>query len=316
MKTSKDQIKSALQRFNDGNLAENATQLFKVLGYHSQRIMNLEPNTADEFLSAFNLDNKINEKLASLQEWESVDLLFQLMGEQISGNGQVEIDFGEVDIDKERDKSYLFFALKLCQSHYTRTQLAQITREINKPFKMPVMILFQHGDTLTFAVIDSRLHKRKKDEFVLEKTTLIKDINFADPHRAHIDILFDLSIAALYERHKFKNFRQLHEAWKKTLDTSVLNKRFYKEIANWYFWVVNQVTFPEDAGEDVEVRNATSVIRLITRLIFVWFIKEKGLVPNDLFNHEKIKEILISTEPGESTYYKAIIQNLFFATLK
>ena len=39
---------------------------------------------------------------------------------------------------------------------------------------MPVMILFQHGDTLTFAVIDSRLHKRKKDEAVLEKATLIK----------------------------------------------------------------------------------------------------------------------------------------------
>ena len=85
--------------------------------------MDLEPNTAEEFLSAFNLDNKINEKLALLQEWESVDLLFQLMGEQISDNGQVDIDFREVDIDRERDKSYLFFALKLCQSHYTRTQL-------------------------------------------------------------------------------------------------------------------------------------------------------------------------------------------------
>ena len=143
----------------------------------------------------------------------------------------------------------------------------------------------------------------------------LKDINFTAPHRAHVDILFDLSIAALYERHKFKNFRQLHEAWKKTLDTSELNKRFYKEIANWYFWAVVQVTFPEGAGEDVEVRNATSVIRLITRLIFVWFIKEKGLVSNDLFDYEKIKEILINTDPGESTYYKAILQNLFFATL-
>ena len=311
MNTSKDEIKSALQRFSDGNLAENARHLLNVLGYHSQRIMDLEPNTADEFLSAFNLDNKINEKLASLQEWESVDLLFQLMGEQISDNGQVEIDFGGDDIDKERDKSYLFFALKLCQNHYTRTQLSQITREMNKPFKRPVMILFQHGDTLTFAVINSRLHKRRKDEDVLEKATLIKDINFADPHRAHIDILLDLSIAVLYKRHKFKNFPQLHEAWKKTLDTSELNKRFFSEIANWYFWAVNWVTFPEDAGENVEVRSTTSTIRLI----FVWFIKEKGLVPNDLFDHEKIKEILISTDPQESSYYKAILQNLFFATL-
>ena len=99
-------------------------------------------------------------------------------------------------------------------------------------------------------------------------------------------------LAELYEKHKFKNFPELHEAWKKTLDTSELNKRFFKEIAYWYFWAVNEVTFPDGAEKDKEIRNATSVIRLITRLIFVWFIKEKGLVPNDLFKHEKIKEIL------------------------
>ena len=56
------------------------------------------------------------------------------------------------------------------------------------------MILFQHGGALTFAVIDRRLNKLDESKDVLLKATLIKDINFADPHRAHIDILFDLSI--------------------------------------------------------------------------------------------------------------------------
>ena len=73
--------------------------------------------------------------------------------------------------------------------------------------------------------------------------------------------------------------------------------------------------FPEDAGEDVEGRNATSIIRLLTRLIFVWFIKEKGLVPDTLFNPGDLGGILNSLNPQESTYYKAILQNLFFATL-
>ena len=279
--------------------------------------MPLESNTAAGFLSAFNPDaeEKFKPEQALTDEWESVDLLFQLMDEDIGANEQGEFQFAGGGIDDTRMESYLFFALKLCGAQYNRTQLSQITREINKLTPMPAMILFQHGDTLTFAVIDRRLHKRKKDKDVLEKATLIKDINFADPHRAHIDILFDLSIAELYEKHKFKDFPQLHEAWRKTLDTSELNKRFYKEIANWYFWAVDQVTFPEDAGQDVEVRNPISVIRLITRLIFVWFIKEKGLVSNDLFDYEKIKEILTSTDPQESTYYKAILLNLFFATL-
>ena len=59
-----------------------------------------------------------------------------------------------------------------------------------------------------------------------------------------------------------------------------LNRRFFKEIADWYFWAVDKVTFPPDAGADETVRNATCIIRLITRLIFVWFLKEKDLVPN------------------------------------
>ncbi len=116
-------------------------------------------------------------------------------------------------------------------------------------------------------------------------------------------------------KHECRDFKQLHEAWRKTLDISELNKRFFKEVANWYFWAVKNVTFPKDAGEDVEVRNATSVIRMITRLIFVWFIKEKGLVPNDLFEQSKMDILLKSNDLHGITYYKAILQNLFFATL-
>ena len=313
----KKEIEQALYQFTGGDLAGNAKKLLNVLGYRSQRTMPLEPNTPDEFLAVFNQDpeRKMNPERAITDEWESVDLLFQLTDDQISGNGLIEIDFGSAGIDSERYESYLFFAIKLSGNHYTRTQLSQITREINKPFGMPAMILFQHGEALTFAVIDRRLSKVDESKDVLEKATLIKDINTTNPHRAHIAILFDLSIARLCEKYNFTNFPELHEAWKKTLDTSELNKRFYNEIANWYFWAVDQVTFPSDVEKDKEIRNATSVIRLITRLIFVWFLKEKGLAPDALFKHEKIREILNSAEDDESAYYKAILQNLFFATL-
>jgi type I restriction-modification system DNA methylase subunit len=56
-------------------------------------------------------------------------------------------------------------------------------------------------------------------------------------------------------------------------------------------------------------------IRLITRLIFVWFIKEKGLLPDDLFNKARLDLLLNYGDPNDSAYYKAILQNLFFATL-
>ena len=154
------------------------------------------------------------------------------------------------------------------------------------------MILFRYDNYLTVAVIDRRLHKKESSKDVLEKVTLIKDINVSKPHRAHIEILYDLSSASLQDKHRFTNFVELHNAWRKTLDTSELNKKFFRELANWYFWALRNVEFPEDAEKNKDVRNAISVIRMITRLIFIWFVKEKGLIPDDLFNQAKLKSFL------------------------
>ena len=85
---------------------------------------------------------------------------------------------------------------------------------------------------------------------------------------------------------------------------------------------MDKVRFPEDykysddPDRDKEIRTATNLIRLITRVIFIWFIKEKGLIPEVLFDREKLKEIVRDfNTPRGSNYYNAILQNLFFATL-
>ena len=130
-----------------------------------------------------------------------------------------------------------------------------------------------------------------------------------------MEILADLALPSLAARHGIATFADLQRAWEKTLDTSELNKKFFREVANWYFWAVQNVTFPDGAGDDPETRNAVSVIRLITRLIFVWFIREKGLAPAELFDERALQPLLCWNDPKQSTYYKAILQNLFFATL-
>ena len=308
-------IEQALKDFQRDALLINAKNLLNTLGYESELTLDFESNLAEAFISYFDQFGKLNRERALVDEWESIDFLFQLTEEEISGTGKKRIAFKNRQFDDTKMESYVFFAVKLKENHYTRTQLSTITRAINKPMPMPAMIIFQHGQTLSLAVIDRRLHKRDEAKDVLEKVTLIKDINSHDPHAAHIQILFDLSRNELFRVHGFSSFVELHRAWAKTLDIQELNKRFYRELSNWYFWAVDNVTFPEDAGKNVEVRNATSVIRLITRLIFVWFIKEKKLVPDIFFNPREIEKTLISTNPQESTYYKAILQNLFFATL-
>jgi hypothetical protein len=110
------------------------------------------------------------------------------------------------------------------------------------------------------------------------------------------------------------------EKIKEAFSVEPVTKQFYEEIQNWYFWAMDKVEFPEDykysndPEKDKEIRNATNLIRLITRLIFIWFIKEKGLIPEILFEPEKLKDIVKDFGKGHN-YYNAILQNLFFATL-
>ena len=98
-----------------------------------------------------------------------------------------------------------------------------------------------------------------------------------------------------------------------------VTKLFYQEIANWYFWALDHAQFPQDAPKQ-DGKDDVSLIRLITRVIFCWFLKEKGLVPNILFDTQRLPHILNGFAPDtpsnkQSGFYKAILQNLFFATL-
>jgi len=105
------------------------------------------------------------------------------------------------------------------------------------------------------------------------------------------------------------------EGIKQAFSVEPVRKQFYEEIQNWYFWAIDEVEFPDDEDKDREIRNAKNLIRLITRMIFVWFMKVKGLIPDTLFDKKFIDKILNYKDKTGSTYYKAILQNLFFATL-
>ena len=120
-------------------------------------------------------------------------------------------------------------------------------------------------------------------------------------------------------QNKGVNFANLKEAF----SVEALSKDFYTKLYSWYQWALSDevnVTFPNNPDTEKDDRENMNVklIRLITRLLFVWFVKQKNLVPNNIFDIAQLKKILVDFNPyatDNGNYYNAILQNLFFATL-
>ena len=313
----KTEIESALAAMVDGDLLETSKELLAVLCYRSERTIEL-PGTAEDFIQRFPAPNKNTEtEQEFLDSVESVKLVFQVTSEEIVPSDQQTL-FESPAFDKGEAKSFIFFAIELKDKDYPRGKYAQFTREVNKRFMMPIVVLFRIKDRLTIGFVGRRQHRLDPDRDVLEQVTLIKDIRLDNPHRAHLDILFQLSLEEcakwMDDHKKQENFDGLLEAWLARLDTEELNRQFYLKLYDWFEWAIAEGKFPR--GEKCTLKPEEHVIRLITRMLFVWFIKEKGLVADELFNEAQVSPLLKDYDraTGDS-YYRAVLQNLFFATL-
>ena len=110
---------------------------------------------------------------------------------------------------------------------------------------------------------------------------------------------------------------------KEAFSVETLTKEFYSRLFEWYEWAMKPrtgVTFPNNLDDDTDDKkyNNESIIRLITRLMFTWFIRQRGLVPEECFTIDGVSSLLKKFDPEsmeQDNYYRTILQNLFFATL-
>ena len=316
----KEEIRQALKAFKGGNLHERAREFFNILGYLSERTLELggEPRSfIDRFASPGKRGTQTEQFL--LQAATAIHIIFQITDEEIKSGAKQDSFLDEQGFYEGQAKTFLYVAVELKPGDYARGKYAGMTREISKRFGMPVCVLFRNGERITLAFAHRRASRKPgdADREVLEKVSLIREINEANPHRAHLDILAELSLGDrllwMEQNQKSINFDGLLAAWLAKLDTEELNKRFYKELFDWFQWAVKAVNFPCPKQKPVPPED--HVIRLITRILFVWFIKEKQLVAEDLFIENKIRPLLKKYTRDNDDYYRAVLQNLFFATL-
>jgi hypothetical protein len=302
-----------LSIFNTASLFDAATDLFKQLN------ITLNSNTSESLPKRDVLKNFYRES-GIFQEIRNTYFIGIIDDSIFREVGLFDERYSYKQALEQSDRNYdglMFFALELTK-HPTRAEISDLTRAFNRiSQKMPVGLLLKYDNSgeVVISITISERFKYKQNWRQGEKAgkvIILRDIHTITTHAGHIRILKDLVKPVAVT-----TYSQLHEHWLQVLDVNILNKRFFQELANWYFWAMDIVEFPDDVEKDKEVRNATNLIRLITRVIFIWFIKEKKLVPNNLFRKDYLQEIVADFMKNikSENFYLAILQNLFFGTL-
>ena len=326
---TRKQIETALRAFSGSDLRTASIGLLNSLGYQSEKTLNI--SSLAELRECLDPHKYLTEENALLSRWVDVRFLFQLTNAEIAGRttGQLKL-IENTAYDAKEVKSYLFFAIEISGKKPTRTELSLITRSLNRLVPMPVFLLFKHEDSLSLAIINRRRNLRDSTRDVLTRVSLIRDISLENPHRAHLDILGRFSLQSIsIEAGTIRTFADLDNAWQKILSTQELNRLFYADLVDWFTWAVSEIHLahlPDHVADTSEAREKVThefAVRLICRLLFTWFLKEKQLLQGELlelFDASDRRRLPVrdAADPGvleKNSYYRGILQNIFFKAL-
>ena len=321
------EIEKALHRFTaDADLQECCQSLLDCLNI-KYTIIDPSTQAASFFFARTSVEN--NEDL--LGKISNMAVVGVATHETFLSEDRLTISRDEME-QKLKDDHYremLFISFDTSEP-LTRTEISMATRAINrKMFFKPVVLLIRSGNLLSISTCERMEYVRAPKTPHGEKVgtvTILRNIDCKHPHHGHVSILSSLDASECEP-----SFESLYGHWLETFNNEILTRRFYQELSDWYAWAIKNVSFPNELdnhnAKKNERFNNENVIRLVTRLIFVWFLKEKHLIPEEFFDADYIgsnllKDFSPNTSVGlfadmskESNYYRAILQNLFFATL-
>lgn len=251
-------IQSSIEAISFSDFAESARELLEVLGYQSDRTLEL-PGDVNSFIQALPaFRSNTNTERAFLDHVQSVKIIFQLTNDEIAWGVQQTPPSRAVAFDEGRQQSILFFAVELWGDDYPRGIYDEFTREIDKRIRAPAVVLFRAGDLFTIAVIGRRPHKLDDSLDVLERvTSLSREIPTVNPRHHGLDVLADLSLPECIKwmnaNGKPRNCDGLLTAWLSKLDATERGQPFYRYASEWFERVESEAKLPE--GEEITLRN-------------------------------------------------------------
>ena len=253
----KEHIRVALTDMTNKNFLSATRDLLNVLGYQSERIMELSGDPED-FIQQFPAPNENTGTEQTFHKHvQSIRIVFQMTNDEIVSANQQMPGLEGTSRKEGRQKSFLFLAVELKENNYPPGIYDEFTREIDKRIILPTVVFFRAGAHLTVAVIGRRPHKRNDSYDVLDRvTSLSKNIPLENPRRTDIDILSQLSLpkcaAWMDSNAKPHNCEGLLAAWLAKLDATERNQQFYRYMFSWFEQAVSEKKIPE--GETNNLR--------------------------------------------------------------
>ncbi len=149
----------------------------------------------------------------------------------------------------------------------TRSHLAEITRAFNRTFPYtPVTIIFKYENLISFANSERIEYKQEwREGEKVGKVTMLKDIDTAKPHAAHLKILTGLTI----NTNKIDSFQLLYNYWQTVFSLQALNNQFYGDLQDWFYYASQNIKLPfkpDYVNEKENIKNF--LVRLLTRTMF------------------------------------------------
>ncbi len=230
---------------------------------------------------------------------QALDLAQRCRPMRLAGHGEFQIFYAELDGDRLDYTRQRILATKLLETWPDALFVFARANTLGNPAGAEIHIVNVKGDTTASRRVFRRFRLGPGEQY-----------RTAAEQLARLDLTDRPTISLL----------GLRERLDAAFDVEAVTKRFYQELANWFFWAREHVEFPMPKTEtNRDAYISQSLIRLITRLIFCWFVKQMRLIPGELFDQRTLASLLkdgARLPTSEKTiFYKAILQNLFFATL-
>lgn len=313
-----------LKRFTEGSLFEASSCLLRKLNLGFQGETAQPIDVADIYDGP--MPQYLTEALKLIKDTYFIGVANDLLLSGSTSSDSLSEISETIENGGKYDGMFVFACDTKEEERLSRTQASALTRAFNRiSYANPVILVIREGDKVSLATCERMNYtqewRREKGE-KLGKVSILRNVDCARPHRGHVDILDSLSSKVC------KTFDELYQHWMQVFSSELLTKKFYNDLAGWYERAIQIVKFPNDlsTNEDDTKFNHESSIRLLTRLIFVWFLKQKHLIPEEFFDIDYIRTNLIENfaprqkqsiyyDSEESKYYRLILQNLFFAML-